>query len=54
MLPQQFKYVLDELTRGGNFIGTALLKYPGWCGQRYCGQRYLTRGKFPKAKLERK
>ena len=53
MLPQQFKLALDELARGGVFVGTSSWKYPGWCGQLYDEQRYLTRSKFSEAKFER-
>ena len=53
MLSQQFKSALDELARGGIFIGAASWKYPGWCGQIYDERRYLTRGKLSVAKFER-
>ena len=50
---QQFKSALDELARGGIFIGTSSWKYSGWCGQIYDEQRYPTRGKLSVAKFER-
>ncbi|MEO6753875.1 MAG: hypothetical protein ABIP85_19010 [Chthoniobacteraceae bacterium] len=53
MLPQQFKPALNELARGGIYIGTSSWKYPGWCGQVCDEQRYLTLSKFSMAKFER-